>query len=80
MRVGHQLSGYSRVTDLLEEQHDIPPGKTLELARGLIGMPPSDPLVECFRLDNAAAWAIARQLGVRIDTYAREYFLEGYAK
>lgn len=81
MAVGHELVGYSRVTGNLEDCHDIPDGKVLEVARMLAHVDIDDPdIVDCYRLADICAEALAIQIGVKIDTYAHEYYLEGYAK
>jgi|GEM_PF-4507492 len=79
MPVGHQLVGYSRVTDRLVETHEVAVGVAFDLARILAKVPSTDPDCEgCYPLDDASAMAVALQIGAKIDTYAHEYFLEGY--
>lgn len=77
--IGHRLVGYSRATERVADEHDIP-GNLMNWAKGLAHVPADDPeAAMCYPLDNRAARDLAGAVGAAADTAKNEYFLEGFA-
>ncbi len=79
MHVAHRITGYSRTSDALVEQHPVPP-QMLEMVKGIAQVRSDDPeAVWSYPLSDREARHLAQIMSLVLDTGQNEYFLESIA-
>ena len=76
MTLAHKVTGYSRKTERLERQFDLP-AAYLDTLRRLADVPNEDEdVVGCYPLINGSVWKVGNMLGQALSIDLYDWFLE----
>jgi hypothetical protein len=79
MTAVHRITGYSRASESLVEEHSVP-RRLLGLAKELARVRGNDPnAVWSYPLSDEQAQRLAQAMHIALDTGRNEYFLEAFA-
>ena len=79
MSAVHRITGYSRTSESMVEQHTVP-RRLLGLAKSLAQIPGDDPeAIWSYPLSDEQARQLAQAMQIALDTQQNDYFLEAFA-